>query len=435
MVTITPHRLVKSGALEAEATTAFQELLNAYEVLFDPKERAWYDSHRNQILFSSTPAASAASVPDLFSFFSNSVYSGYTNSGRGFYKVYGDLFVKIYASELNFSKKSGLLLPKQAPALGNMERFVTVLDFVWVNKHDVMAGFNRKARRFMADENKKLRKKARREYNETVRGLAEFVKKRDKKEPEWAKVEEVDDDYEAEGIVVVEEKKKDELYCVACSEKFKSDKQWKNHEQSKKHKEKVAELREAFNEEDKDYEATGKDVGDGNGVGYLSEAYDGVNELEQQPEGSVGIQGGESGDGETEINELADINNYSGGSGELGSDNDEASVLEAMLSGREKIQVEIDSDELEFMEYNDTKVSRRNRGGRRRMRGRGLEEAETMKAGEAKRNGNEDEHDGCDDDAGESSSNPFMEYNDTEEQRKQEAKEWSRARITRDNES
>ncbi|KAG8388759.1 hypothetical protein BUALT_Bualt02G0158700 [Buddleja alternifolia] len=60
------------------------------------------------------------------------------------------------------------------------------------------------------------------------------------------------------------------------------------------------------------------------------------------------------------------------------------------------------------MEYNDTKGSRRNRGGRRRRRGQGQEEAETMKADEAERNG-EEEHDERDDDGGESSSNPLPE--------------------------
>lgn len=347
--------------------------------------------------------------------------------------------------------------------------FVTVLDFFWADQYDAMAGPNRKSRRVMEEENKKLRKKARREYNETVRGLAEFVKKRDKRvidmqvkrneemerrreeekqrkkdlerqkaekarnyeEPEWAKVEEVEED---DADDAVGEKKK-ELYCVVCSKKFKSDKQWKNHEQSKKHKEKVAELREAFSEDDKEYEATEgnereseeEKEADGNGIGYLS-ADDGVNELQEEFEGSVGIQGDDSDDGNTassEANEFADADNYSGGNGVaegLGSDDDEASVLEAMLSGRKsrkkvgnqpkapanKIQVEIDSDELEFMEYNDTKGSRRNRGGRRR-RGRKQEEAETTTAEAAERNDKAEEHDERNDDAGESSSNPLPE--------------------------
>ncbi|KAI3463889.1 hypothetical protein Pfo_020552 [Paulownia fortunei] len=352
--------------------------------------------------------------------------------------------------------------------------FVTVLDFFWADQYDVMAGPNRKSRRLMEEENKKLRKKARREYNETVRGLAEFVKKRDKRvidmqvkrneemerrreeekqrkkelerqkaekarnyeDPEWAKVEEVEDD-EAEDVV---EEKRKELYCVVCSKKFKSDKQWRNHEQSKKHKEKVAELREAFSEEDKEYEETEgnereaeeEKEADGKGGGYLS-ADDGVNELQEQFEGSAGIQGDDSDDGMTEsseANEFADVDNYSGGKGiaaGLGSDDDEASVLEAMLSGHKSrnklgnqpkasaknIQVEFDSDELEFMDYNDTKGSRRNRGGRRR-RGRRQEEeeeeeAETMKGDVAERNGEAEEHNDRDDDAGESSSHPVPE--------------------------
>ena len=44
--------------------------------------------------------------------------------------------------------------------------------------------------------------------------------------------------------------RKEELYCVACNKKFKSDKQWKNHEQSKKHRDKVSELRMVFEEEE-----------------------------------------------------------------------------------------------------------------------------------------------------------------------------------------
>ncbi|KAL8056876.1 hypothetical protein ABFX02_04G147300 [Erythranthe guttata] len=489
-----PDKLVQSGVPEAEATALFQELVNAYEVLSDPKERAWYDSHRNQILFSSTSTSAATGsssfVPDVFSFYSNSVYSGYSDSGRGFYKVYGDFFEKIYQNELSFSKKLGLPLPKEAPVLGNLESpyaqvtafynywlgFVSVLDFFWADQYDVMAGPNRKSRRLMEDENKKLRKKAKREYNDTVRGLAEFVKKRDKRvidmqikrneemekkkeeekqrkkelerlkaekaqsyeEPEWAKVEEFEDDYEDEDVV---EEKKDELYCVVCSKKFKSDKQWRNHEQSKKHKEKVAELREAFSEEDKEYEAAGGENEravdeetevDENGVHYLSADENGVNELQEQFENSFGKQEDDDSDdgktGPTEAKDFADVDN---------EDDDETSVLEAMLSGHkgkkkvrnqpkapvEKIQAEDDSDELEFMEYNDTKGSRRNKGGRRRRAKRQEEaeadvadEAETVKADVAKEaetvkdyvaeeNGEAKELDEGDNDAGESGSN------------------------------
>jgi len=36
----------------------------------------------------------------------------------------------------------------------------------------------------------------------------------------------------------------DQFYCIVCKKNFKSEKQWKNHEQSKAHKLKVEQLRE-----------------------------------------------------------------------------------------------------------------------------------------------------------------------------------------------
>ncbi|KAL4579139.1 hypothetical protein LXL04_015275 [Taraxacum kok-saghyz] len=191
-----PDKLIKSGVSEAEATASFQELVNAYEVLSDVRERTWYDSHRSQILFSNSnsdkSSSGSAVVPDLMSF-SNSVYSGFSDKGKGFYKVYADVFDKIYRNELNFAKKLGLGdVVKEAPLMGNLDSpyaqvnafygywlgFVIVMDFVWEDEYDATAGPNRKSRRLMEDENKKIRKKAKREYNETVRGLAEFVNKK-----------------------------------------------------------------------------------------------------------------------------------------------------------------------------------------------------------------------------------------------------------------
>ncbi|KAG9151580.1 hypothetical protein Leryth_021901 [Lithospermum erythrorhizon] len=238
-------------------------------------------------------------------------------------------------------------MPKEAPLMGNLDSpysqvtafynywigFVTIMDFCWVDQYDVMSGPNRKSRRVMEDENKKLRKKARREFNDTVRGLAEFVKKRDKRvidmqvkraeeaekkraeerelkkemerlkaekarmyeEPDWAKVEEEEESLDFDESLE-EEHKEEELYCVACGKKFKSEKQWKNHEQSKKHKEKVAELRKAFSDEDKtviDAEDDKEDV-EGDTGGYLSADSD-VGEIRDQFEESVTFEERSSG--------------------------------------------------------------------------------------------------------------------------------------------
>ncbi|XP_042988829.1 DNAJ protein JJJ1 homolog [Carya illinoinensis] len=118
-----PDKLVQSGFSQAEATARFQELAHAYEVLSDPKERAWYDSHRSQILFSDPSSTTNSAVPDLFSFFSSTAFSGYSNSGRGFYKVYSDLFGKVYANEIDFARKLGLGLDsvREAPVMGDLE--------------------------------------------------------------------------------------------------------------------------------------------------------------------------------------------------------------------------------------------------------------------------------------------------------------------------
>ncbi|KAJ0229457.1 DNAJ protein JJJ1 [Hirschfeldia incana] len=307
-----PDKLLKAGGIsEADATAQFQELVHAYEVLSDPKERAWYDSHRSQILFAdqtSSKSGGGGAVPDLFSFFSTSVYSGYSDAGKGFYKVYYDVFNSVYLNEIKFARTLGLSIDsvREAPVMGNVESpysqvtafysywlgFSTVMDFCWVDEYDVMAGGNRRMRRKMEEENKKVRKKAKREYNEMVRGLAAFVKKRDKRvvdmlvrksaemelkkaeererkrkiekerleralnyeEPDWAKGEEDEEEEEVEEVGGGGEKKSEQLYCIVCGKKFKSEKQWKNHEQSKKHKEKVVELRKTFSDVEEEEE-------------------------------------------------------------------------------------------------------------------------------------------------------------------------------------
>ncbi|KAL6842127.1 hypothetical protein ACP4OV_028106 [Aristida adscensionis] len=371
------------GSDLAAATAAFQELQHAHSVLSDPQERAYYDSHRSQILFSdpaSSGAAAASPVPDLFAFFSSSAFSGFSDSGRGFYKVYGDVFARVFAQELAYARRMGVPEPPAPPVIGNLDSpyaqvtafygywlaFGSVMDFGWAAEWDAARGENRRVRRLMEEENKKVTRKARREYNDAVRGLAAFCKKRDKRvvdmalkkkaeeekrkaeererkkeeerrkkeramayqEPEWARVE------EDEGLFDEEEeearaKKKEELYCVACNKKFKSDKQWKNHEQSKKHRDKVAELRMVFEEEEEALkEAEEEDEVD---VGFdfkptqesdESEWSDAAEELAKELEEGLGVHDKEDGDEDFE-NAEQEVGSY-----------DETSVLEAMLSSR-----------------------------------------------------------------------------------------------------
>eukprot|EP01018_Ginkgo_biloba_P014139 Gb_36905 [translate_table: standard] len=316
-----PDKLVQTGVSLEQATARFQEVQRAYEVLSDARERAWYDSHRSQILYSPASSSSANKSDfdlNLWPYFSTSIYSGYGETGKGFYKVYAEVFQKLFQQEVACAHAMGGAPVTEAPLMGSLESpypqvsafynywlgFCTVKDFSWVDEYHASAGPNRKARRLMEEENKKLRRKARREYNEQVRQLAEFVKKRDKRvlerqleksreqkekevrlklrreqlvkeklekarlyeEEAWTKLAESeeeesqgngggnDDDWYDSKVTKESESSQQaanqELYCIVCSKKFKSDKQWKNHEQSKKHKDKVLELRDSFVEED-----------------------------------------------------------------------------------------------------------------------------------------------------------------------------------------
>jgi len=508
-----PDKLVKSGLSQEEATAQFQELQHAYEVLSDPKERAWYDSHRSQILFSDPNSLSKSLVPDLFSFFSNTVYSGYSDTGKGFYKVYSDVFDKILANEINFARKMGLGVDavRQAPVMGNLDSpyaqvtafygywlgFCTVMDFCWVDEYDVMAGPNRKSRRLMEEENNKVRRKARREYNDTVRRLGDFVKKRDKRvidmkvkrsaemerkkeeererkkrleqerkeramayeEPDWAKVEveEVVEEWVEEGD---EEKKNDkEFYCVLCGKKFKSEKQWKNHEQSKKHKERVAEFRDSIGDEEdleegkeglgseEDGVGVNGDGGNGvgvNGVGDLeTRIRDGLNVEEGVIRNGVELddEDGGGGDGDDDDDdyddEFSEASHVKEGEDANGSvnlddngnqddDNDENGVLEAMVAGHKNrkprasthkskasivpSQIETENDEVGPMEYNNRKSTKKKRGAKKERGRKNWEESQEPAAScndeNINGNGNDNSH------AEESCSQHFVENED-----------------------
>ncbi|XP_010416275.1 PREDICTED: DNAJ protein JJJ1 homolog [Camelina sativa] len=429
-----PDKLMKAGGLsEAEATAQFQELVHAYEVLSDPKERAWYDSHRSQILFADHGSAGGSksggmpggSVPDLFAFFSTTVYSGYSDTGKGFYKVFYDVFNSVYLNEIKFARTLGLRMDsvREAPIMGNLESpyaqvtafynywlgFCTVMDFCWVDQYDVVAGPNRKSRRLMEEENKKLRKKAKREYNDTVRGLAEFVKKRDKRvidmmvkkkeeererkkkmekerleramnyeEPDWAKAHEGEE--EGAGFNVLEEddddaeRKNEQLYCIVCSKKFKSEKQWKNHEQSKKHKEKVAELRESLTdyEEETEEEEIDETLDPPESVDQLHEKFQEGFNIDGEDEDVKEEVSGEA--DETDDEYFGAEEDMKGSSESEDEDvDDEMSLLKKMVSGQknkrknsvsmeeDEVEVEIERDTADFSEFDNQKSTGRNK--------------------------------------------------------------------------
>ena len=292
-----------------EAEAKFKEIRGAYETLSDPNERAWYDSHREAILRSGVAGAGEDARPedeiDLMPYFNANCFRGFETNGAdagSFYGVYGALFRALDAQE----QAASLALDKArfatGPPFGEAEApwetvrafynhwsgFVTLKTFAWADAYNLNEADNRKVRRLMDEENKKLRKAEQREFNDAVRALVAFVKKRDKRfakrQVERARVEKEalaaaqrqrleakkakalaaeryraadwtmqdedgpqwlrDEVAAAEKESAEREARKQDLFCPVCRKRFKSAKQWENHEQSKQHKAAVLKLKE-----------------------------------------------------------------------------------------------------------------------------------------------------------------------------------------------
>ena len=194
----------------ASAEEKFKEVQNAYEILSDKHERAWYDTHRDAILRSGErhQAGSSAGEPtgqrpedfvDVYAYFTSTCYSGFGDGPRGFYGVYDVLFRTLAKQEATASahrtERRGDDNSVSLPQFGSSETpwsevsafysawgsFATKKDFAWADMYNPASAPNRKVRRAIEQENEKVRRAARKEYNEGVRALVDFIKKRDKR--------------------------------------------------------------------------------------------------------------------------------------------------------------------------------------------------------------------------------------------------------------
>ncbi|BDA42473.1 DnaJ homolog subfamily C member 21 at N-terminal half [Coccomyxa sp. Obi] len=298
----------KNQDRQQEAEVRFKEIQNAYEILSDKHERAWYDSHRAQILragsnyqaggggFTSDQAAPPEDL-SLYQYFSSSCYDGFNDAPKGFYTVYRDVFDGLFKHETEAAERTGKKGPSPV-GFGRSDspwsevsafyqywlQFVSDREFAWADVHNLASAPNRKVRRLMDEDNKKMRRAARREFQENVRSLVAFVRKRDRRVAAWQHQEELkkqerlaaeerrkeeerqqriqraleyqdaawvdagaDDEDSHEEDLALEE---DELYCVACDKFFKTPNAMANHERSKKHLERADALRAAMQEEE-----------------------------------------------------------------------------------------------------------------------------------------------------------------------------------------
>ncbi|RKP38843.1 hypothetical protein BJ085DRAFT_13318 [Dimargaris cristalligena] len=317
-----PHRI-------DEATAYFAQIQSAYQVLSDPQERSWYDDHKDAILrgadLNSADPDSMTSGPTseaLMKYFSDTMFRGYSDSKDGFFMLYGKIFRAVSDEELRAAGSS--MDPDLKQALSNLDfgqsfthakqpinrndgsrhtytlleyysfwsSFSTCRSFGWHEKYRLSEAPNRYVRRAMEKENRKLRESARKTYNDTVRSLITFVKKRDPRIQAWnaeqqelqrqreeeksrlkaeAKTVRVKVNYQAPAWAQVDDaaydrlfgladggeaglEGEDELYCVVCDKAFKSVPQRQNHDRSKKHIKALQQMRVQLLEDDEFFE-------------------------------------------------------------------------------------------------------------------------------------------------------------------------------------
>jgi len=294
------------------ATRKFAEVQTAYEVLSDPQERAWYDSHRAAILRGVTDIhddgpsehynVRITTTEELFTLmgkFNSSVPMN--DSPSGFFGILETTFAQLAAEEQAACQWEGLDYQPFAPfgsagdAFDSVAKpfyaswsgFSTKKSFGWKEKYRLADAPERRVRRLMEKENKKLRDDAIRDFNDTVRSLVAFVRKRDPRYvantqseaerqkvlrdsaaaqaarsraanqeklgeyvvPEWAQSRGVPGEQLSEFSASEDESEVEHIECVVCGKTFKSENQFEAHEKSKKHVKAVQQLRRQMQRE------------------------------------------------------------------------------------------------------------------------------------------------------------------------------------------
>ncbi|KAF2685862.1 DnaJ-domain-containing protein, partial [Lentithecium fluviatile CBS 122367] len=289
---------------DTDRTTAlFADVQTAYQVLSDPQERAWYDAHEGDILRGAEGkggdehyeynmrVTTAEEIARMMGKFRGSV--DFSDSPNGFFGFVREAFEQLAREEQHAADYEGVSIPDY-PSFGHRDDayedvvrnfyaiwngFATVKTFAWMDVYRPSDAPDRRVRRAIEKENKKYREEGIREFNDAVRALVAFVRKRDPRYtpntqspeeaakaqraasqakaakaraanaaklkeqedavPEWAKAREPDEVQEE----TEEESEEEHFECVACRKTFKSERQYDAHEKSKKHQKAVYALK------------------------------------------------------------------------------------------------------------------------------------------------------------------------------------------------
>tara|TARA_B110000091_G_C13807420_1_gene473242 strand:- start:1097 stop:2956 length:1860 start_codon:yes stop_codon:yes gene_type:complete len=198
------HHPDKNGNTD-EATKQFQAINNAHTVLSDPQERAWYDDHREEILYGTDSGEKGNDDInfDTSSFVSPFAYEGFSSSAgdSSFWSVYNQAFNEInrqeeiahqrWAPSSSSKEESKGFQPR--PSFGDSKTsftdtkkfyaawfgFTTKKTYSWVDEYDTREANGRRMRRAMEKENTKVRSAAKSKFTKSIHNLIRFVSRRD----------------------------------------------------------------------------------------------------------------------------------------------------------------------------------------------------------------------------------------------------------------
>lgn len=283
----------------------------------DPQERAWYDSHRDAILAGKDDVGSSVEpatfrnvrltpTEEIFTLIRKfNATIPFNDEPYGFFGVSRETFEHLALEEETAGEMGQLEWPDY-PTFGSSDDdyetvvrpfyaawsgFSTKKSFSWKDKYRLSDAPDRRVRRLMEKDNKKCRDDAIREFNDAVRFLVTFVRKRDPRYlpnsqtdaerqknlrdaaaaqaarsraanrqkfgsyelPDWSQPP--DDHNQDSCFSESEEDSEIEiLECVVCNKSFKSIQQLEAHERSKKHLKAVHQLRKQMKKEGVDLE-------------------------------------------------------------------------------------------------------------------------------------------------------------------------------------
>ena len=278
-------------------------------MLSDNQERAWYDSHRDNILHGSPEVSGdhyehnmrVTTPHDILGVFRKlNGQTKYEDSPEGFFGILNKTFASLAYEEEMACQWAGIntaWYPPFGAADDNYQKtvrsfyavwasFVTQKPFLWKDVYRYAEAPDRRIRRLMEKENRRLREEGIREYNDAVKSLVAFVRKRDPRVPssqendidrqkilrdattaqasrsrlanqqkinqsdalpEWVRLSEPAEheisDYDEVNAP------REEVECVLCSKSFKSEKQFEAHERSKKHLKAVQQVQRQMHHE------------------------------------------------------------------------------------------------------------------------------------------------------------------------------------------